>query len=45
MKLLCLKSKKWHSKKKKLTEDCKRTSIDEIIRQNERSNNNLKSQV
>ena len=39
------KVKEVTKKKKKLTEDCKRTSIDEIIRQNERSNNNLKSQV
>ena len=37
-------SKKWHIIKK-LIEDGKRIGINETIKQNERNNNNLKSQV
>ena len=40
-----MKSQKSKIEKNKLIEDGKRIEIDEIIKQNERINNNLKSQV
>ena len=40
-----MKSQRSNIERNKLIEDDKRIGIDEIIKQNERVNNNLKSQV
>ena len=40
-----MKSQRSNIEKNKLIEDGKRIGIDEIIKQNERTNHNLKSQV
>ena len=40
-----MKSQRSNIERNKLIEDDKRIGIDEIIKQNERINNNLKSQV